>query len=227
MIGLKINEWKNDVAKCLEETAAASHTLIDAGSSPAILVAQSNKGDAFMRLPDERTSSEGGGSSQELGCKILTNQDRSVAPLKTPGKVLSLPPTVLTDSADVIRRTLRQLGVPADEIEAATRHVFDETLRLLPRFLAVATISSQLGRLAARAARTGQREGMSRDDADDFGQSVALKIANQLYGRWPHGNAGAWVSMVARNLGIDNGRKSRSWQTVMDRLREAARRFRT
>lgn len=115
---------------------------------------------------------------------------------------------VLKESDDAIRLTLKQLNVPDDESEAAMRRVFDETLRLLPRFLVAATVSSQLDRVATRSARYARRQGKSFTDAADFGQDVAEHITKCLFGRWPKKNVGAWTSAVGCHLYLDGVRKA-------------------
>ena len=88
--------------------------------------------------------------------------------------------------------------------------VHSEVKRQESAFFRAVTVAALLPIIQRDAVEFFQKKGMAYPDAEDLGGTLSLKIFQTLFGTWPRGNIGAWVTVIRTNVGGDFYRKQES-----------------
>jgi hypothetical protein len=133
-------------------------------------------------------------------------------------RLVAIPPACFA----AIAKAAEELGVAAEEHDAALADFAQEVERRLPQILTVLFVISQLPRIGERAQRHFRRKcGESHHDAQELSQGVVFKVLRTLTGAWPRGNLGAWLATVRDNIYRDHLRARGRKLRAMQRLEEA------
>jgi DNA-directed RNA polymerase specialized sigma24 family protein/ParB-like chromosome segregation protein Spo0J len=99
--------------------------------------------------------------------------------------------------------TLKTFILSDEEVTEVRAIIASELPRLMPGFFKSVTVAALIPVLAQRARAFFLAKNVPFSDADDLSSKLSEKIWRNLFGGWPHGNAGAWVSTIRGRLLVD------------------------
>lgn len=123
----------------------------------------------------------------------------------------------------VYQRLAAELRLTPEQARESVTPFLAEFERRLPSFLTVVFLTSLLPLLGDRARKFALAAQESPENADEFAQDVAVEILDTCFGRWPHGNVGAWVGTICARARIDRFRSRARDEKVMVRARDERR----
>jgi DNA-directed RNA polymerase specialized sigma24 family protein/ParB-like chromosome segregation protein Spo0J len=98
--------------------------------------------------------------------------------------------------------TLQTFILSEEEIAEVKARFRIELMRLLPGFFKSVTIAALLPVIQRRSLAFYLAKGI-RSDAEDLAAKHVEKIWKQLFGGWPHGNPGSWVTTIRNSTLMD------------------------
>jgi hypothetical protein len=117
-------------------------------------------------------------------------------------------------------KTASDIRLSEKDFEAIIETFRVEVNRRLPDFCNVMLIVSALPILTERA-RQGFAKELDDEDAKELSQDFACKLLKAFFGNWPHGNSGAYLATMQKNIKNDWFRERERKSLAMQRLLNA------
>ena len=102
-----------------------------------------------------------------------------------------------------IRGTLQTFILSDEEIAEVKARIAIELKRLLPGFFKCVTLSALLPVIQRRALAFNLAKGVPFSDSEELAGKLVEKLWRNLFGGWPTGNAGAWVTTIRNSVLMD------------------------
>jgi ParB-like chromosome segregation protein Spo0J len=123
---------------------------------------------------------------------------------------------------DWIAGTLQTFILSDEEIAEVKARIPIELKRLIPGFFKCVTIAALLSILQRRALAFNLAKGVPFSDSEELSGKLVEKLWRNLFGGWPTGNSGAWVTTIRNSILMDYFRAKERERKHLKKRNDAA-----